>query len=64
MEKVPLRIKLQKAIYVVIDPFVKGLIKLGLTPNMVTMIGFLLNIGVAIILLKEVKEVIVVICLM
>ncbi len=47
MEKTPLRIKIQKAIYVVIDPFVKMLIKMGLTPNMVTMIGFLLNIGVA-----------------
>lgn len=52
MEKVPLRIKLQKAIYVVIDPFVKGLIKIGLTPNMVTMIGFVLNIGVAIIFIQ------------
>ena len=52
MEKIPLRIKLQKAIYVVIDPFVKGLIKLGLTPNMVTMIGFVLNIGVAVIFIE------------
>lgn len=52
MEKVPLRIKLQKAIYVVIDPFVKGLIKIGLTPNMVTMIGFVLNIGVAVIFIQ------------
>lgn len=52
MEKVPLRIQLQKAIYVVIDPFVKGLIKLGLTPNMVTMIGFVLNIGVAVIFIE------------
>lgn len=52
MEKVPIRIKLQKAIYVVIDPFVKGLIKIGLTPNMVTMIGFVLNIGVAIIFIE------------
>ncbi|HCL06984.1 MAG TPA: CDP-alcohol phosphatidyltransferase [Chitinophagaceae bacterium] len=52
MEKVPLRIKLQKAIYVVIDPFVKGLIKLGLTPNMVTMIGFVPNIGVAVIFIE------------
>ncbi len=52
MEKIPLRIRLQKAIYVVIDPFVKGLIKIGLTPNMVTMIGFVLNIGVAIIFVE------------
>ncbi len=52
MEKISLRVKLQKTIYVVIDPFVKGLIKLGLTPNMVTMIGFLLNIGVAVIFVE------------
>ncbi len=52
MENIPLRVKLQKAIYVVIDPFVKGLIKIGLTPNMVTMIGFVLNIGVAIIFVE------------
>lgn len=52
MEKIPLRIQLQKAIYIVIDPFVKGLIKIGLTPNMVTMIGFVLNIGVAIIFVQ------------
>jgi len=52
MEKISLRVKLQKAIYVVIDPFVKGLIRIGLTPNMVTMIGFVLNIGVAIIFVE------------
>lgn len=52
MEKVPLRIKLQKGIYVVIDPFVKLLIKLGLTPNAVTLIGFVLNIGVAFIFIE------------
>lgn len=40
---------LQQAIYKVINPFVKGLIKLGLTPNAVTMIGLILNIGVAVI---------------
>lgn len=44
-----LRDKLQKGIYVVINPFVRFLIKIGLTPNGVTMIGFLLNIGVAVI---------------
>ncbi len=43
------RDKLQKGIYVVINPFVKFLIKIGLTPNGVTTIGFLLNVGVAII---------------
>ncbi|MEO8759450.1 MAG: CDP-alcohol phosphatidyltransferase family protein [Bacteroidia bacterium] len=46
------RDKLQKAIYVVINPFVKFLIKIGLTPNGVTTIGFLLNIGVAIVFIK------------
>ncbi len=44
-----LRDQLQQGIYKVINPFVKGLIKIGLTPNMVTTIGLLLNIGVAII---------------
>lgn len=47
METKPLRVKLQFGIYKIIDPFVKVLIRIGLTPNMVTIIGFLLNIGVA-----------------
>lgn len=34
---------LQKIIYVVINPVIKGMIKIGLTPNAVTTIGFLLN---------------------
>ncbi|PAW94605.1 CDP-diacylglycerol--inositol 3-phosphatidyltransferase [Mucilaginibacter sp. MD40] len=42
-----LRTNLQLGIYKVIDPFVKLLIKLGLTPNAVTSIGFVLNVGVA-----------------
>ncbi|MFT4062891.1 MAG: DUF4833 domain-containing protein [Edaphocola sp.] len=46
---VTLRDKAQKGIYKVINPFVRFLIKLGLTPNAVTTIGLLLNIGVAII---------------
>lgn len=36
-------------IYKVINPFVRFLIKLGLTPNAVTTIGLILNIGVAVI---------------
>jgi len=36
-------------IYKVINPFVRLLIKLGLTPNAVTTIGLVLNIGVAVI---------------
>jgi CDP-diacylglycerol---glycerol-3-phosphate 3-phosphatidyltransferase len=43
----PLRVKLQFGIYKILDPFVRMLIRLGLTPNMVTVIGFILNIGVA-----------------
>ena len=42
-----LRDRLQQGIYTVIDPFVRGLIWLGLTPNAITTIGLLLNIGVA-----------------
>jgi CDP-diacylglycerol--glycerol-3-phosphate 3-phosphatidyltransferase len=43
------RKNLQLGIYKIIDPFVKVLIKIGLTPNAVTTIGFILNIGVAVI---------------
>jgi CDP-diacylglycerol--glycerol-3-phosphate 3-phosphatidyltransferase len=43
------RKNLQLGIYKIIDPFVKLLIKIGLTPNAVTTIGFVLNIGVAVI---------------
>ena len=50
------RDKLQKGIYSVINPFVKFLIKIGITPNMVTIIGFLLNIGVAIIFIMGGEE--------
>jgi phosphatidylglycerophosphate synthase len=44
-----LRDGLQQGIYKVINPFVRLLIGMGLTPNLVTVIGLLLNIGVAII---------------
>ena len=56
MQIVPLRIRIQKGIYTVIDPFVKLLIKLGLTPNAVTTIGFMLNMGVAIIFVIGAEE--------
>ncbi|MES2428198.1 MAG: CDP-alcohol phosphatidyltransferase family protein [Bacteroidota bacterium] len=48
-QQTSIRTNLQLGIYKVIDPFVKLLIKIGLTPNMVTSIGFILNIGVAVI---------------
>lgn len=35
---------LQGVIYKIIDPLIKGMIKIGMTPNTVTTIGFLLNI--------------------
>ncbi|MFC3562625.1 DUF4833 domain-containing protein [Pedobacter jamesrossensis] len=44
-----LRDSLQQGIYKIINPFVRGLIKIGLTPNAVTTIGLILNVGVAVI---------------
>jgi phosphatidylglycerophosphate synthase len=49
MSEVSFRDKAQQGIYKVINPFVRFLIKLGLTPNAVTTIGLILKIGVAII---------------
>ncbi|MDB4999511.1 MAG: CDP-diacylglycerol--inositol 3-phosphatidyltransferase [Mucilaginibacter sp.] len=46
-QQTSIRTSLQLRIYKIIDPFVKLLIKLGLTPNAVTSIGFILNVGVA-----------------
>jgi len=51
-----MRTSLQLGIYKVIDPFVKLLIKLGLTPNAVTSIGFALNVGVAVIFVIGAEE--------
>jgi len=51
-----LRTNLQSGIYKIIDPVVKVLIKLGLTPNAVTSIGFVLNIGVAVIFILGAEE--------
>lgn len=48
-QETSIRTNLQLGIYKVIDPVVKVFIKLGLTPNAVTTIGFVLNIGVAVI---------------
>jgi CDP-diacylglycerol--glycerol-3-phosphate 3-phosphatidyltransferase len=47
MESKPLRVKLQFGIYRILDPFVKLLIRIGFTPNLVTIVGFVLNLGVA-----------------
>lgn len=51
-----IRDRLQKGIYVVINPFVKWLIKLGFTPNIVTITGLFLNIGVSIIFIMGAEE--------
>ncbi len=51
-----LRIQLQQAIYLVINPFVRLLIKMGLTPNAVTTIGLVLNVGVAAIFVFGAEE--------
>lgn len=49
MDFAVVRNALQAGIYTLINPFVRLLIKLGFTPNAVTLTGLLLNIGVAII---------------
>ena len=51
-----MRTNLQLGIYKVIDPFVKLLINLGLTPNAVTSIGFVLNVGVAVVFVIGAEE--------
>ncbi|MDE5997586.1 MAG: CDP-alcohol phosphatidyltransferase family protein [Muribaculaceae bacterium] len=38
---------IQQGIYVVINPFVRFLLKIGVTPNMITFIGFLGNLAAA-----------------
>ncbi len=44
-----LRDHLQKGIYFIINPFVRLLIRIGVTPNMVTTIGFLGNVAAGIV---------------
>jgi CDP-diacylglycerol---glycerol-3-phosphate 3-phosphatidyltransferase len=55
-QQTSLRTNLQLGIYKVIDPVVKVFIKLGLTPNAVTTIGFIMNVGVAIIFIFGAEE--------
>jgi len=55
-QQTSVRTNLQLGIYKVIDPVVKVFIKLGLTPNIVTLIGFILNIGVAAIFIIGAEE--------
>ena len=46
---VSMRDRLQKMLQRMIDPVVKAFISMGLTPNAITTIGLLLNIGVAVV---------------
>jgi len=55
-QQTSIRTNLQLGIYKVIDPVVKVFIKLGLTPNAVTSIGFVLNVGVAVIFILGAEE--------
>ena len=55
-QQTSIRTNLQLGIYKVIDPVVKLLIKLGLTPNAVTSIGFALNVVVAIVFIIGAEE--------
>jgi len=41
----------QNLVYGIVDPLIKLFIKIGVTPNMVTLMGLILNIGVTIILI-------------
>ncbi len=50
------RDRAQQLIYVVINPLVKFLIKLGLTPNAVTLIGLVLNILVTAIFIEGAEK--------
>jgi phosphatidylglycerophosphate synthase len=56
MERVAVRTKIQKGIYRVIDPLVRGLIKAGFTPNLVTATGFVLNLGVTVVFVFGAEE--------
>jgi len=55
-QQTSIRSNLQSGIYKVINPVVKIFIKLGLTPNAVTSIGFVLNVGVAVIFILGAEE--------
>jgi phosphatidylglycerophosphate synthase len=56
MEKKKTRDQLQLGIYSIINPLVRFLIRLGFTPNLITVIGLLLNVGVAVIFVLGAEE--------
>ena len=55
-QQTSIRNNLQLGIYRVIDPVVKVFIKFGLTPNVVTSIGFVLNVCVAVVFILGAEE--------
>jgi CDP-diacylglycerol--glycerol-3-phosphate 3-phosphatidyltransferase len=56
MKSMLVRDRLQRIIYLLINPVAKGLIKIGFTPNTITITGLILNIGVAIIFIVGAEE--------
>jgi CDP-diacylglycerol--glycerol-3-phosphate 3-phosphatidyltransferase len=56
MNQIAMRDRLQKNIYSVIDPVVRGLVKAGVTPNFITTTGLVLNIGVAVVFIVGAEE--------
>ena len=44
------RVFLQKVIYWIINPLVKGMVHIGITPNFITTTGFVLNVAAAVLL--------------
>jgi CDP-diacylglycerol--glycerol-3-phosphate 3-phosphatidyltransferase len=56
MGQIVMRDRLQKGIYGVIDPVVRVLVKVGVTPNFVTTTGLVLNIGVAVVFILGAEE--------
>lgn len=47
---------LQKIIYVIINPIIKGMIKIGITPNFITTTGFVLNLVATAMFLYTAQE--------
>ncbi len=41
----PVKKSLQQLVYAILNPFIKVLIKLGITPNMITFLGFIITIA-------------------
>jgi len=56
METAAIRIALQQGLYRVLNPVVRLLLRAGLTPNAVTLIGLGLNVGVAVVFIAGAEE--------